>query len=634
MFVGGTTFPFWTCRGDIFDLYPKGTGTTTSFDFGGSPIREWGELMPGRYDWVRIFNTFCNTYKELILMSDECRDVKALAGGEEVRIIREKDSYCDATLSNSSEKFKILTNRLGDQYLVLVRNMAEDDKVVDLGWADSGKPIVKGLELKSHECFILPVNVNVPGSKVCIKQSNSSLLFAQPVDGCTVYGVFGKQGRKGELTLNVPSDQVKVLSGKVKVSGKKSARLKYVHDGMHVVRTGKDILVILDQELASKVEVLKDAVLIADTYFVRDIKQRGKKITLQTQMRGGSDNRFVLISDNGVRTVKAGREEVSVKNRKKSRQSVFSVKNADSDPVSFRWTSDWRVKTDLAEAQPDFKDGKWKVLEKPTSLEEAGLLRHGYIWFRGEFDVAEGATDLSMVFPGNDTDRMMIYVNGQQVWFGITDDHGNSVAEFGLDGIAKPGRNVIAVLYENFYHNKSHPHEGDILKYSGILKAPVLNGKVKGKKFKQSVERFKVREGLGGDLKGYAETSFKDDKWLSLEPSEKYVMDMDLGDILWMRRSFKYKCRRGWEAGVRLTIPDAKDRCLMFLNGRPLGQFEHIGPQHEFYVPEPYLDEDNVLTIILEGSKTFMDVCRGYLLEPQFDTFYDVKDVKVSLELD
>ena len=110
-------------------------------------------------------------------------------------------------------------------------------------------------------------------------------------------------------------------------------------------------------------------------------------------------------------------------------------------------------------------------------------------------------------------------------------------------------------------------------------------------------------------------------------------MDKDLGDIIWMRRSFSYKCKKGWETGVKITIPDAKDRVLMFINGKPLGQFEHIGPQYDFYFPEPYLQDENVLTFILEGSKTFMDVCRGYLVEPEMGTFYEVKDVPVTINL-
>jgi hypothetical protein len=633
MFVGGTTFPFWTCRGDIFDLYPPGTGTCTSFDFGGSPIREWGELMPGRYDWMRIFNLFAASFKDLILGSDLCDDVKALAGGEDVCVIEKNTAGADIKLESPSERFGVLTNRLDDQYLVCVRNMAADDKVVDLGWADSGKALLKNVELKSRESFILPVGVKIPDSEVVVEKSSSSLLFAQKVNGSVVFGLFGKKGRKGEMQLNVQSADIKVLSGDVKVTGKRKATLRYVHDGLHVLKVGNDILVILDQDLAAKVDVFDDGVLVADTYFVRELRRGKQGLNIKAQVRPGSVNRYWVISEKGVRTATAGNEALKASSAPQKHLSRFSHRGPDESACSFKWLSDWKVKGDIAEAAPGYNDKKWKKLKKPISLEEAGLLDHGYIWYRAEFDIPEGAKGLSMCVPGNDTDRMIIYVNGQQTWFGITEKREGSAAEFGIDDHVKPGRNVVAVLYENFYHNKSHPHEGDILKYSGIMAPVTIEGRTGRRKFKAAIEQFKVREHLGGMLKGYTEHDFKDAKWLELPPSAKYVMDKDIGDVLWMRRKFRYTCKRGWEAGVKLTIPDAKDRCFMFLNGRPLGQFEHIGPQYDFYVPESYLQKDNTLTILLEGSKSFMDVCRGYLLEPAFSTFYEVKNTPVKVEL-
>ena len=81
-------------------------------------------------------------------------------------------------------------------------------------------------------------------------------------------------------------------------------------------------------------------------------------------------------------------------------------------------------------------------------------------------------------------------------------------------------------------------------------------------------------------------------------------------------RKFKYQCKPGWKVAVKLSIPDAKDRCIMYLNGRSARPFRAVGPQFDFYVPETYLKEENVLSVVLEGSKTFMDTARGYLKEP------------------
>ena len=114
---------------------------------------------------------------------------------------------------------------------------------------------------------------------------------------------------------------------------------------------------------------------------------------------------------------------------------------------------------------------------------------------------------------------MIVYVNGEQVWFGITERSGE--VEQGIQGAIKPGKNVIAILYENFYHNKSHPHEGDILKHSGILYPMTIIGTSKGKEFKRQCKSFKVCEGLTGDNKGYAKNNFKDSSWQQLEKKKK-----------------------------------------------------------------------------------------------------------------
>ncbi len=627
MFVGGTTFPFWGCRGDIFDLYPPGTGTTTSFDFGGSPIREWGELMPERYDWLRILNTFCKNYQELILESDIVEEVKVLGGGTGVEIIREGNSFLDETVASPSEKFKIITRKLGSQYLVCVRNMADDDKVVDLGWAASGETILRGVELKTHECFILPVGVQVPGTGLTIAHSSSSLLFAKKAGDRTVFGLFGKPGRKGETVLTVPASQVKVLLGEVAVSGTDQAELRYVHNGLQVLQVGRDILVLLDQGMASKVEEVEGGVLIADTYFIRGMAREGDALVLKTELRNDSLNRFFHIGSAEVKSATAAGQALPVQKLAGGVVQAFEVRQPAEEAVQFAWQGEWKVKADSAEKELKYDDSGWFTMDKPVSLEEAGLLQHGYIWYRMECRLPRDAQDVKVCIPGNNTDRFYININGKEVWCGIGEK-----AETGLQEHIRVGRNVIAVLYQNFYHNKSHPHEGAIQKYSGILGPVIVTGNVQGKPFKRKITTFKVREQLNGMLKDYAGKDQDDSTWQTLKPALKHVMAPELGAVLWMRRRFKYTCKPGWKVAVKLTIPDAKDRLLMYVNGHPLGQFEKIGPQFDFYVPETFLQENNVLTFILEGHKNWMDVARGYIKEPVFSTFYESKDVDVVVK--
>ena len=249
----------------------------------------------------------------------------------------------------------------------------------------------------------------------------------------------------------------------------------------------------------------------------------------------------------------------------------------------------------------------------------AGLLEHGYIWYRGEFDLPADAETVEMVYPGNDCDRQHVFINGQRVWDGIDGDK-----VIGFKGAMKPGRNVMAVLYENFFHSKSHPHEGAIRKYSGIMKPVVIRGKTKsGQAFTREIKSFLVRQQLAELLKGCTEFKFNDAGWQAIPSGHRYVLDDKLGVINWMRRTFKYQCKKGWEAAVRITLPEVKQRCLIYVNGKPVGQFDEAARSR---VRARSVQKNNVLTICLEGMRSTM-------IEPVLDTFYEVKDVDVELTL-
>ncbi len=628
MFCGGTTFPFWGCRGDIIDVLPKGTGVTTSFDFGGSPIREWGELNPARYPWMKIFNLFCQDFKSLILQSDPSTDMAVVGGGEEVTVVHDHQAKLDATAASSSERFKVLSRRLGNSFLTLVRNMGDRDKIVDVGWSATGEKIIKHLLVRAHESYILPVEVPFPGTDITILHSTSSLLFHHAVDGVVMLGVHGKSGRMGETRLNVPVEDVAVLHGQVAVHGNGQAVLSYSHDGLALVRVRQHLLVILDQELAGKVEKLPGGILVACTYFVREIARKKNAVVLAADLLNGSFNRFYYLGKEALEGVEIDGLARPVKWEPAAGLGSFDFQCPMEHPLELFWMGDWKVREDADEAAPGYRDSAWKVLSSPSSLEDGGFLQHGHVWFRMKTQLPENAENVKISIPGNGTDLFYVYLNGLAIWSGITEKVSLDVTDK-----IQPGRNTIAILYENFYHTKSHPHEGVIQKYSGILGPVFVSGTAQGKSFRRRMARFRVREGLGGQLKGFADSGFDDHSWLTVPSNAKYVMSPSSAGVFWMRRKFKCHCKSGWKVAVKLRIPDAKNRLILYLNGRPLGQFEQIGPQHDFYIPEPFLQEENVLAVIWEGFQSFGDYARGWLIEPELGTFFETRDVSIKMRL-
>ncbi|MBE3047227.1 beta-galactosidase, partial [Candidatus Bathyarchaeota archaeon] len=580
IYVGGTTFPFWGCRGNIMgvalrdndypmegewahlETYPLetiGMGLTTSFDFGGSPIREWGELMPGRYDWLKAFNMFVQDYADLLYGSDNVDDLAVVSGGESIKVIGQTGVTVDTAILNPTDKFGVITKKRGTEYLAGVRNLGDAPKMVAIGWTHSGEPIIRDLEVRGHESCILPIQVRVPGTDLTIIYATSELLFHQPVGSSVWFGLYGKAGRPGEMVLDVPASQVQVLTGNVSVSGDDGGRttLCYTHQGIQVVLVGAHRLFILEQELAGKVEKLDQGILIANTYFVREIQHRPDGLSITTEMRPDSENTFDYFGSRMIATARVDGQPASVENGPVPGHSRLTFHNPPGQMAKIAWLGGWKVRADTAEVAPDYDDSGWTRLAEPVALEKAGLLEHGYIWYRAEFELPEGAEGLSLVYPGNNTDRQYIYVNGHLVWNGI-----KSRVEVAIQQAARPGKNVIAVLYQNFYHNKSHPHEGALIKYSGIMQPLVVQGRVDGRDFIQQITSFAVRQHLHGVLQAYARADFDDAGWQEVEPGHKYLLSQEMGVVLWMRRKFTLQVQPGCSFAFKLTIPKAEHRCL------------------------------------------------------------------------
>lgn len=623
MFVGGTTFPFWGCRGNNWPI--QGIGTGTSFDFGGAMIREWGELMEGRYHWTKAYMLFCKDFKDLLLESENTDEFSALSLENEIQILSKNGAKADEKLSSKSEKFKIYAKKNSNgENLVCVRNLSPEIRNVNIY---KGKEIVfENLQLLPRETFLLPVNVRIPNTDITILKSTSELLFTKQFGSQTFFGFYGKSDKSGIIELNVSPSEIEILKGDIEVTGCNKTLLKYKHKGIQVAKARNHLLFIIDQKLAGKIEELNNGILIADTYFVKEIKQSGKIADIKMEILNGSDNEFYYFGNKPIIKTSSDGKNIKVISEPKFICSKFNVKNSAKNNVELKWLNNWKVKSDTDEVAVDYNDSNWLQILKPISLEEAGLLEHGYIWYRGTFELPFKASDMQIMYPGNATDRQYIYINGNLVYSGVTQS--TELHKISVDNkIIRSGENTIAVLYANMYHNKSHPHEGAIRKYSGIMSPVSIQANTSTGLYKTEIFTFKVRQQLNGILKGYTNISLDDSNWTNVPAAEKYIMSNEMGNIVWFRRNFGYKSQPQLKTAVKLTIPDAGQRCIFYLNGKPLGQFESVGPQHEFYIPETFLEAENVISIILEGIDSFLS-------EPLLGTFYQAVERNIKLLFD
>jgi hypothetical protein len=87
---------------------------------------------------------------------------------------------------------------------------------------------------------------------------------------------------------------------------------------------------------------------------------------------------------------------------------------------------------------------------------------------------------------------------------------------------------------------------------------------------------------------------------------EKLEQSADVHDLVpaftWFRATFPLTNSQEWFSPLKVTI-DADRDALIYVNGKFIGYYRTIGPQTDFYLPEPYLfingNQQNILTVVL-----------------------------------
>ena len=633
MFTGGTTFPYWGCKGDF-----GGIGSTTTFDFGRAPIREWGELDE-KYYLARTVGLFLKSFPELVTETEIIPEAAFfIRGGERIRALEENKVLDATSFAGSYEKVLVL-ERLGPPGgLLLVRNLEDTVKKVAISYTSPLENIKKRLpeegylKLPPYFTALLPLDVAIPHTGLVISHTTSEFLTIKKIGDKQVVILCTQAGIQGEAVLKGKNLKVKVLEGKVEVKRDNSSiRLFYQPEGIKLVEIdGEILLLILDSYWAGRVWLLDDSIILTDLYYIKEIKEDPKEILLKGEAKNKVKSKTRIFTFSKPKEIKVNGVSIPFNYQEARRSLEFNCRVKEEEVVSVKWSQPyWRYKSDSEERKIDYKDRNWLVLTEPISLEKARLFGHGYFWYRTEFLLPRGASQVKMRI-NTGFDRVYLYLNGAFVWRGIGEK------ELEITSYLKPGRNLLAISCENAYHTKAHPHEGAIKKYSGIQKPIRLRGKVNNKVWEKEIREFRVRKDLRGIRKGYHKSEYSDKEWMKVKEGEKYVCGENLGNLIWFRRGFKYKKKEGWTAPLKLVIPQAEERCHLYLNGQALGRYESVGPQNIFYIPETMLGEENLLALVLEGPG-FHPVREerfkpAFFKEPILETYYQAKELEIKIE--
>jgi hypothetical protein len=113
---------------------------------------------------------------------------------------------------------------------------------------------------------------------------------------------------------------------------------------------------------------------------------------------------------------------------------------------------------------------------------------------------------------------------------------------------------------------------------------------------------WRVIEGLHGEREKWFKTELDDSGWEEVRiPCSLKTLGLASKGIVWYRKRFCLENDCRYVAPLRLTLNEVRSRCLIFLNGRLIGRYADIGPQKDFYLPEPWLRDENTLALAVES---------------------------------
>lgn len=640
MMVGGTTFPFTGGRGDVA---LGGYGNITSYDFGGAPIGETGEINTDKYYWIKGFIRFAKEFSHIISESDGKDYMKIIAGGEGIAVLNKDGSFLDSSIDKAYENFTTYQEGNDNGRFFFVRNVEEENKSVVIKVPEelNGREYMFTTTIRAGQTHMFPIAFKIPGTDVKLNYSISEIWLIQKYKKETAVVMYGTDGMQGEICFNVPTEQVIAITGEIKKYniGNDNTIVSYTHKkgNIVVIKAAEVYFFVLDESMIGRVEVLKDGLLFHNAYYLESVSEKDNSVSLKLQVKENTDTWFKFYPINEEAEFKKAYFNGVETMLEKCSCGILSASLKISefiDRPAVNWTSGWKYCADSDEIQETFDDSEWKYLEEPMSLEEADMFQHGYYWYRAQFEVNNDIEEGYLYYKHNDTDRYLLYINGELVFR----SRNKSIDRHNITNVLKKGTNTMAVLYANEFHNKSHPHEGALVKLSGILNPMEITGKYKnGEAVNIAIKSFHVKYQLSGYNRGFHTSEYNDELWQVAKDAKKLVVGREMGHIVWFRRHFTYHPAEGYSAPLQIIPIKADERLLIYVNGKPVAQYDIIGPQEEFYIPDCYLKEgDNVISMILECPGFFEEIMsgyrRGYMYNPIVRPSYISKKEEVIIK--
>lgn len=237
----------------------------------------------------------------------------------------------------------------------------------------------------------------------------------------------------------------------------------------------------------------------------------------------------------------------------------------------------------------DPASGQWQNTAA-RALEDLGPVPYGYVKYRGEFSY-NGQPKMFIATLADDAKK--VFVNGK-----LVPDASNNKkqVEFGLSGFARPGTNLVEISYEAFGSPNFGPRIGDLRGLESVKLGASPESAA-------SIASWQIQR-FAAPMRGRAvDPQFPQGGWSSAQLGGTASETDLVPAFTWCRAEFSLaRPDPVWWTPWKVHFEAGRD-ALLYLNGKFLGRYATIGPQKDFYVPDPYLTSEakrpNVLTIVL-----------------------------------
>jgi hypothetical protein len=225
----------------------------------------------------------------------------------------------------------------------------------------------------------------------------------------------------------------------------------------------------------------------------------------------------------------------------------------------------------------------------PGALEDTGPVPYGYVKYKAQFNYSNEPKMFISTFA---EDAIKVFINGKPVEEALKPA---KAIDFELAKYAQAGTNTLEIAYEAFGANNGDKEMGDL---KGIEFVRIGSDARSGVAIASwQIQRFAAPM-RGRDVDpDFAAAAWGPASYQASGPAQELVPA-----FTWCRTEFALPgAAPGWMAPWKLTFEADRD-ALIYLNGKFVGRYVTVGPQKEFYLPDPYFapaGRENILTFVL-----------------------------------